>query len=291
MESRRKMTLTKALSICASVLTMFSCSGITEEPVEILPGSIYDGDIEILEPVASGEKVANANGVTIDYSNSSEGYIMIKVEPKEQKVKTIITHGDEKYTYNTFTGTDWNVYPLQLGNGSYEIKVYENITGDKYGLLSSLDTEVNQLSKNKVYLYPHQFIWYTNDKNAIKLSYDICTGIQTDKEKVEKIYNYITWYLSYDEEKAETVESGYIPDIDQILNLRKGICFDYSALFASMLRAQSIPVRLVMGYVQPDNQYHAWNQVYIDGNWVFMDPTFGPKAEQTEEDYTQSKFY
>ena len=113
----------------------------------------------------------------------------------------------------------------------------------------------------------------------------------SDAEKAACIYNYITGLLTYDKEKAATVEKGYLPDVDATLRERKGICFDYAALFAAMLRAQNIPVRLAIGYVQPDNIYHAWNQVYIDGEWVWMDATFGPSSSYTESSYTKEREY
>ena len=34
-----------------------------------------------------------------------------------------------------------------------------------------------------------------------------------------------------------------------------------------MLRSQGIPTKIVTGYVSPDNIYHAWIMVYIDGTW------------------------
>ena len=66
---------------------------------------------------------------------------------------------------------------------------------------------------------------------------------------------------------------------------KKGICFDYSAVMAAMLRSQGIPCKLVIGYA--GKIYHAWIDVYIQGvgwvknaiyfdgkNWTLMDPTF-----------------
>lgn len=110
-------------------------------------------------------------------------------------------------------------------------------------------------------------------------------------EKEECIYDYIVEYLTYDYDKAANVQKGYLPDVDATLEERKGICFDYAALFASMLRAQNVPVRLAIGYVQPDNIYHAWNQVYIDGEWIWMDPTFGPASSYKEDNYTKERQY
>lgn len=46
-----------------------------------------------------------------------------------------------------------------------------------------------------------------------------------------------------------------------------GICFDYASLGAAMLRSVGIPARIVTGYVSPNDFYHAWIMVYIDGTW------------------------
>ncbi|MBP5745533.1 MAG: transglutaminase domain-containing protein, partial [Lachnospiraceae bacterium] len=95
----------------------------------------------------------------------------------------------------------------------------------------------------------------------------------------------------YDYDKAENVESTYIPDVDNILNIKKGICFDYASLMASMLRSQGIPTRLEIGYA--GDAYHAWISTYIkdvgwvngiikfDGkNWELMDPTFAANMSE-----------
>ena len=71
------------------------------------------------------------------------------------------------------------------------------------------------------------------------------------------------------------------------MNTGKGICFDYAALAASMLRSQGIPTKMIFGYVAPQGLYHAWNMFYtpqsgwvtvsfeVRGeNWTRMDLTF-----------------
>ena len=76
-----------------------------------------------------------------------------------------------------------------------------------------------------------------------------------------------------------------------------GICLDYAAVMASMLRSQRIPTRLEVGYAQ--DAYHAWISVYtadtgwlngiieFDGNvWTLVDPTFGANTD----DKTLKKF-
>jgi len=99
------------------------------------------------------------------------------------------------------------------------------------------------------------------------------------------IYRYVVKSLSYDYDKAATVQSGYLPDLDAVLAAGKGICFDYAALMTAMLRSQGIPCKLVVGYA--GTEYHAWISVWseetgwVDGvvyfngtTWQRMDPTF-----------------
>ena len=109
---------------------------------------------------------------------------------------------------------------------------------------------------------------------------------------VENVYHYITKNIKYDYDKAETVESGYVPDVDETLATGKGICFDYASLMGAMLRSQGIPTRLEIGYA--GTEYHAWISVYtkeagwidkviqFDGSkWTLMDPTLGSYANSS----------
>lgn len=59
-----------------------------------------------------------------------------------------------------------------------------------------------------------------------------------------------------------------MPNPDETLASRSGICFDYASLAAAMLRSLGIPCQVITGYVGPESLYHAWNMVYIDGSWV-----------------------
>lgn len=255
------------------------------------PGSVYTGPIEIPLPEASGQVVYEENGITVDASNTEDGYLMVKGFASDTRLKVQITLNEETYTYDLNQEQEYEVYPLQMGNGTYGVQVFQQVEGTSYSPVYYTEVEVEMPDTDRVFLYPSQYVWYTNDKNAVKLSYDLCAELDSDKEKAECLYDYIVNLLTYDYEKAATVEKGYLPDVDATLQERKGICFDYSALFAAMLRAQDIPVRLAIGYVQPDNIYHAWNQVYLDGEWVWMDSTFGPESAYTEENYTKERQY
>ena len=125
---------------------------------------------------------------------------------------------------------------------------------------------------------------FHTDSKAVSKGSDLAKDTYSDLDVVQNIYNYVIKNISYDTEKAQNVSYGYVPDIDDTLSSKKGICFDYAALMTSMLRSQNIPTKLEVGY--SGDAYHAWISTYIDdkgwvddiiqfnGNtWQIMDPT------------------
>ena len=62
------------------------------------------------------------------------------------------------------------------------------------------------------------------------------------------------------------------PDVDSVMAEKKGICFDYAALMASMLRSQGVPVKLVVGYTS-QGVYHAWINVWSEEGDCAMETT------------------
>lgn len=262
---------------------------------EVVPGSIYTGEITVNTPEASGTVVYSENGVVIDASHTGDGYIMVKCEGVTDRVKALVQLGEEKYQYEINREGRYEVLPLQMGSGSYTVGVYQNVKENSYSPLCTAALEVDMPDENRTFVFPNQYVWYTKEERAVKLSYDLCQGLTGDAEKAERIYDYVVGFLSYDDGKAELVKNGtltvYLSDLEEIMDTRKGICFDYSALYAAMLRAQNIPTRLAIGYVQPDNLYHAWNYVYINGKWVWKDPTFGPASAIGEQNYAQDREY
>lgn len=51
---------------------------------------------------------------------------------------------------------------------------------------------------------------------------------ETDLDALRTLYEYVVTTLTYDNEKAATVKAGYLPDLDETLKTKTGICFDYA---------------------------------------------------------------
>ena len=59
----------------------------------------------------------------------------------------------------------------------------------------------------------------------------------------------------------------------------RGECTDYADLFTTLARAAGFPARNVYGLAYKDGanpafMFHAWNEVYSDGTWQAVDPTW-----------------
>ena len=252
---------------------------------------------ETRTPAADGTVTFANSNVLVDASHTSEGYVMVKYTGKAPRIKVRIRKETE-YTYDLNTSGNFETFPLTEGDGSYTILVYENVGGSMYSTSLSQTFSVTLSDPNIPFLYPNQFCNFTSESAAVQKSDELVAGIADTLPKVATVYNFAVSSITYDYDKAATVQSGYLPNIDSTLETKKGICFDYASLMTAMLRAQNIPTKLVIGYA--GSTYHAWISVYteeqgwidniirFDGNtWKYMDPTFAAsgKGNQAVSDF------
>lgn len=222
---------------------------------------------EVKTPLASGASVAESDKAEIDFSCADEGYISAVYTGKSERAKLRVRCGDVQYDHDLAADGTREFFPL-MGNGSYSVKVYELVTGKSYGEAVSAEFEVKIKSSTEMYLYPNKYSDFDSKSESVKKAAELCAGIDNKVEKIAAIFGYVTENITYDKKLAATVTSGYIPDPDRTLEKGKGICFDYASLMVAMLRSQSIPTRLVIGYAEPDI-YHAWNEIYTEETgWI-----------------------
>ena len=99
-----------------------------------------------------------------------------------------------------------------------------------------------------------------------------------DNEKAKILYEWIGRNIEYDDEKAKRILNN-----DFRLNLvllqlllKERYLFDYSCLYIAMCRAVDLDVRLITGEGFNGISWvsHAWNQVYVNNQWINVDTTF-----------------
>lgn len=243
-----------------------------------------------LETSAPGTNVDSNDYAIVDYSNATEGYICVKYLGTCPKVKLQMTGPNGvTYTYNLYEG--FAAFPLTSGDGSYSVSVCENVEGTKYSLAFKTQVSVSGMSEFGPYLYPNQYVFFEQSNKTVIMGANLAASSENDLDVVTNVYNYITQNITYDYEKADSVPSGYISDIDTILASNTGICLDYASVMTAMLRTQRIPTRLEVGYA--GEVYHAWISVYIEdvgwlngviqfngSEWELVDPTFGASTSE-----------
>ena len=255
----------------------------------------------VLTGSADGTVTYGNDSVTIDASHTENGYLMVSYSGSNPKVKLQITGSDEiTYTYNLHDG--YETFPLTSGNGSYTVGVFENMEGTSYSTLFTQTLDVTIQDEFGPYLYANQYVNFTAQSKTIAKAVELSSSANDDLEVIENVYNYIITNFTYDYDKAASVQSGYLPDVDDVLAKQTGICFDYAAVMAAMLRCERIPTRLEVGYM--GDVYHAWISTYIkdkgwvngiiefDGNdWKLMDPTFASTSSYPKDFLTQTDEY
>lgn len=270
------------------------------ESIQDTKGS-RDNTPVVLTGQADGTVTYGSEGVTIDASHISEGYIMVSYTGTNEKVKLQITGQDEVvYTYDLHG--DYETFPLTAGSGSYTVGVFENIEGTSYSTLFTQTIDVKIDDEFGPYLYANQYVNFNGDSKVVEKAEELSKPCNDDLEVIEQVYNYMISNFTYDYDKAESVQSGYLPDVDEVFEAQTGICFDYAAVMAAMLRSQRIPTRLEVGYA--GDVYHAWISTYIeeqgwvngiiqfDGkNWELMDPTFASTSSKPEDFITNTDEY
>lgn len=213
---------------------------------------------------------------TIDFNGVSNGVIGVSSNVKaEKKIKIVISKVEKTNTYNLYPSTKTTFYPLTFGDGSYSISIYENTTDTKYRKILTSFFSVKLATVNSVFLQSIQEINWSKENLAIKVAADIAKNSKTKEQMIKDIYNYISKTIVYDREKIKKIDTTYLPSIDSTLSTKNGICYDYSALLAAMLRSQGIPTKMIKGYAKNSTVYHAWNEIFLEkeNRWIVVDVT------------------
>lgn len=245
------------------ILFLSSCDGTDA-------GGILGGETTG-DPYTPTEVLLSPTGAagewSIDTSTVSAGYVGASAV-SGSRLKFQVAYGEMSYNYDLPSDGLPIVCPINMGNGVYSFSIWENTSDNRYVQLGSTETiDVALESEFVPFLRPSYFCPYSESSACVQKAFELSAEAENEGDVLKNIYNYVTDNVDYDDAKAATVEEGYIPNPDSTFQSNTGICFDYASLAAAMLRSQGIPCKIMTGYVSPDNIYHAWNMVYINGSW------------------------
>lgn len=252
--------------------------------------------LSLVITVSSMSSFAAVTGVNIGTEAIQTGMVSLRVSRDfESKLLFLVEKDGNRYMYPVYDDGSTNFFPLQMGSGDYLVRLMENVEGNKYKEVVRKTVNLNETSGRDIFLQSVIEVNWSENSPAVLKAKSLTKGMTSDSAKIKVIYDYVTSNYKYDYNKISTLTSSYIPDIDQIYYDEKGICYDYSALFASMLRSVGVPTKMVKGYSDliPD-QYHAWNEVYVNGTWQTVDTTYDAaylQANKTVSMYKSSVLF
>ena len=277
------------LLILIPVLLFTGCGSSGSDPDE---PPVYSS-LQVLVPEAPGKKTLGTSPLVLDISDTDQGYLTAVSDSTDQMMNVQLTAEDGVvYSYFISPGES-AVIPFSSGSGTYQVSCYQQISDSQYAALYADTLEIKLANEFLPFLYPNQYVNFTPDSEASKLALSMVSEDTSDIDALQTIYNYVVSHVTYDYDLADTVASGYLPDVDETLQTGKGICFDYAALTTAMLRSCDIPCKLQIGYA--GDIKHAWINVYIRSrgwvdkavefsgdSWSRMDPTFDSNSEDKD---------
>lgn len=106
---------------------------------------------------------------------------------------------------------------------------------------------------------------------------DLVSGAGDDFEKLVRLTEWVYNNVEYDKSAVFSIGASNALNSRQVLDIRRGVCKEFSHLLLGLLRSQKIPARYVVGFVYNGKEWgaHAWVEADVDGKWVPADPTFG----------------
>jgi hypothetical protein len=212
---------------------------------------------------------------SVDKTDVEKGIVQVKlVNTGSKKMKAIIEKDGTKYIY-TLRARSSETFPLQMGSGAYAVSTLENVSGNQYKQLTKETVTMQNTNENIIYLNSIQMVDWNTTMKAIAKAQELTQGLTSEDEKFDVIYKYMTENFAYDFDKISNLPTDYIPDVEQIFAIKKGICYDYASVMGSMLRSVGISAKLCMGYTEYVKEYHAWNEVYLSSQkkWCVVDAT------------------
>ena len=148
-------------------------------------------------------------------------------------------------------------------------------TDSKYAASEKSDKNTLYHYKQQSEQYSKAYITYLD-----KQVKSITAGISSDYDKAKAINKYVAENLWYDWDNTATGSINYFNPADtgsrgdggvELIAGDRTQCLGFTTYASGLLRAAGIPAKEITGYLNSQN--HAWIEAYIEGKWVFMDPT------------------
>lgn len=251
------------------------------------PKSAYTKEEAIVDKSVTSFK--NLRGYNIPFSLSEPKKIVLGKNTIHLQFET--TSEIKQYMRDNFDDTALKKVELtgkytRIDTGCAFIELYTPETGIKFTIkegVEYIDFDDNSYGPELWYKIEPKVV-KSNDKVNMTLQADaiftklnakldgilakIIKPKMTQEQKIKAIHDYVVTHITYDPryEDEHTIKN-LMTSIDK----GRGVCGDYTLFFLHLCRRASIPC------VYEEDAFHlrhAWNSVYVNGKWLFVDTTW-----------------
>lgn len=269
----------------------------------------YGAQAEVIGPIAGQEKATTAKvgydgAITVQYySSSASSYtLQVSANDKSSFIRNIpadnstlripLIHGTGTYTLiitemvNNSVARTVSTHSVQAG-GTVQAGTTTQTAQPSTDAAAQSGTSASGwvVDTSDSYLTAVSDINWSENLTSVKKARELCTTSMTEKEKAQAVYNHLVAMLTYNFDIVGKLPSGYTPNMDTTYSTKTGICYDFSSLYAGMMRSVGVKCKLVKGYNSMVDGYHAWNEVYYDGGWHRIDLTIDSQLRAYKATY------
>jgi len=180
---------------------------------------------------------------------------------------------------------------LRFGAGEYTVNVrgLSSITFNSEGVHQGASwwgspvsfNVTNTQAEDGRFIYP-SYIIQSDDPMILDLAVQLTSGKTNDRDKIESIHDWIVKNTVYDmsvfapspvrkkQDAVSVLSTRYNTDTRYTNGHFLAVCEGYSNVFAAISRAAGFQVR----YVSSKEMNHAWNNIFYNGAWKFVDVTW-----------------
>ena len=216
--------------------------------------------------------------------------------PLEDEYQTVLKH-DLKISGNPKVDTFTDYYGNQIGFFTYsdrhrELEIYSELTVSTTHRELPAETMFSELQweelRNLRYHVPYiDYLKWEAFDSLPELKALMGLDVKADVTPYQTALDYCK--LIFQEFKYIQGVTTVQTKLDEIWQLKAGVCQDFAHLLCQMLRMANIPAKYVSGYICPNKNgvrgegaTHAWVEAYIPSyGWLGLDPTNNCIANET----------
>lgn len=226
------------------------------------------GPFNFVLVACSREKALKENfvrGFSIDFKIKSPVDLSEFIRHRAVKYHMALKNPDKMLTIPAIAGQ--TVTP-DHGKGWYVTVRRQGIPSGMPGCKNEMNPDIQQALKATPYLQK-------DDPNIERLTRKALNGQKDPGVAAKLIEAFVHLHI-----RIKDYAIGYATAAE-VAKSGRGDCSEHALLTAAMCRNAGIPAKVVFGLVYPAGKgnpgrlftYHAWNEVYIGGNWYGLDAT------------------